>query len=81
MLDAIGLSCHTGRQDVAVVTATHGCKCMSTRDARGLERLTVETDPFDGDSAEIGSQFAEGFRVLINHGYRVALVVEFTGEQ
>ena len=54
---------------------------MSARDPRILQSLAVETDPLDRDPAEIGSQLAEGLGVLINDGYRVALVVEFTGEQ
>ena len=81
VLDAVSLPCHSGRQNVAVVTATHRCECMSARDPRILQSLAVETDPLDGDPAEIGSQLAEGLGVLINDGYRVALVVEFTGEQ
>ena len=50
------------------------------RDPRSFA-LAVETDPLDGDPAKIRSQPAEGFGVLIDHGHRVALAVEFTGKK
>ena len=81
MIDAVRLPGHSRRQDVAVVTATHRCKGMSSRDPRILQSLAVETDPLDGDPAKIRSQPAEGFGVLIDHGNRVALAVEFTGKK
>ena len=81
MFDAVRLPCHARRQDVAVVAATHRSKGMSPRDPCILQSLTVETDPLDGDPAKIRSQLAESFSVLIDHGHRVALAVEFTGEE
>ena len=81
MFDAVRLPCHARRQDVAVVTATHRSKGMCPRDSCILQSLAVETDPLDGDPAKIRSQLAEGFGVLIDHGHRVALAVEFTGKE
>lgn len=77
----VRLPSNARRKDVRVVATADRSEGVRTLDAGVLEGLPIETDPFDGQTTEVGAEFAESPSVLVNDGYRMPLPIEFVGQQ
>ena len=79
--DAIGLTRHPRREDVAVVSAADGCEGTCSLDACGLEGLPIEAHSRDRLPGEVAPEFAESSGILIDDGDRMAQVVQAVSEE
>jgi tRNA/tmRNA/rRNA uracil-C5-methylase (TrmA/RlmC/RlmD family) len=80
MLNAVCLPSYARGEDVRVVATADGGKCMGAFDTSILEGLAIKADSLHGETAELCTEFAEGFGVLIHHRHRMALRIEFIRE-
>jgi hypothetical protein len=81
MLDAVGLPCHTGREDVRVVAAAHGRKGVGAVDSGLLQGLPIKADALNCLTREAAAQSTEGARVLVDDGHGMPGLVKTIGEE
>ena len=80
VLDAVGLACDAGAEDVGVVAAGDRRERAGLVDAGGREVIAVEAEADDGLAAEVLRETAEGARVLVDDGHGVVHLFECAGQ-
>ena len=80
VLDAVGLACDAGAEDVGVVAAGDRRERAGLVDAGDREVVAVEAEADDGLAAEVVGQTAERARVLVDDGHGVVRLFECAGQ-